>query len=202
MAETPNTDETPNGSADTDDTVVTTETNKKKPKKNKFSGAYWYVETDEQTLSKNAFTRTLLTVLAILLQLAVLILPQGGLEFITLNYPSYAYVYMWLVFVMLAVSIFVTVMNFTRYKFVKRIPVERAPKKGFKRRAFFGTELFTLFNIVMLGIEISFVAIHYDGFGLVAVFMCAAAVAAAIAARQITVKTLSVAKRIEAATEN
>lgn len=166
--------------------------------KKKFSGDYYYVDADRETLSKSSFIRTLLTVIALMLQIVVLLLPQGGLEYITKNFPSYAYVYMWAVFVMLAVSVYVLIMNFTRYKLVKRIPKERAPSRGFKNRTFFGTELFMAINALILAIEISFVCISYDGVGLAAVFICAAALAASVLARQTALYALRSAELIRA----
>ncbi len=168
-----------------------------KKKKQKFSGAYWYVTTDETELKKQSFTRTLLTVIALMLQLVVLLLPQGGLEYVTKNIASYAYVYMWFVFVMLGVSVYVLIMNLTRYKIEKRIPVERAPKKGFKRRSFFGAELLVIMYFAIFAIELSFVCISYDAVGLVAMFVSLLAVGAAVWARMITVLTLKDAERID-----
>lgn len=165
------------------------ETGKRAPK-TKFSGAYWYVRTDEETLAKNAAIRTLLTIIAFMLQAVILAMPQGGLEYVTLHISSYAFIYMWFVFIYIGVSIYVFVMNAVRYKFLKRIPIERAPKKGFKNRAFFGTELFMGINALMLAVELSFVCISYDGFGLASVFIAAAALAASVVARQYTVITL------------
>lgn len=178
----------------TDSTEVEKEPKKKKQK---FSGAYWYVTTDEAELKKQSFTRTLLTVIALMLQLVVLLLPQGGLEYVTKNIPSYAYVYMWFVFVMLGVSVYVLIMNLTRYKIQKRIPVERAPKKGFKRRSFFGAELLVVMYFCIFAMELSFVCISYDAVGLVAMFVSLLSVAAAVWARMITVLTLKDAERID-----
>ena len=156
----------------------------KKSAMKKLSGAYYYVDTDEAELAKTSFTRTLLTVIALLLQLVVLMLPQDGLKFVTENIPSYAYVYMWAVFVMFAASVYVIVMNMTRCKIQKRVPKERAPKNGFKRRTFLCSELYIAINALLFVIELSFVCIHYDAVGLVAMFICALATAAAVAARQ------------------
>ena len=170
----------------------------KREKKPKFSGAYWYVETDEDELKKQAFIRMLLSVIAFLLQVVVLLLPQGGLEYVTNTIPSYAYVYMWAVFVTLGVAIYVNIMNFTRYKLLKRIPVERAPKKGFKRRSFFGAEVFVVVNALLFIIELSFMCIHFDGVGLTAMFLTLLATAAAVWARQVTVLALRNAELIPA----
>ena len=65
----------------------------KKQKKKKLSGAYYYTETDEAQLAKASFNRTLAAVIALLLQIVVLMLPQGGLEYVTRELPSYAYAY-------------------------------------------------------------------------------------------------------------
>lgn len=157
-----------------------------KKKKQRYSGAYYYIDTDEKKLAEQAFIRTILTVIAFMLQVVVLLMPQGGLEYVTKNIPSYAYAYMWLVFVMLGISVWIIIMNMTRYKFRKRIPKETAPRNGFKHRAFFGAELYIVANAVMLILELSFVCIHYDGVGLGAMFVCAAALGCAIAARQVT----------------
>lgn len=166
----------------------------------KLSGAYYYVATDESELAKSSFTRTMLTVIAFLLQVVILLLPQGGLEYITRNIASYAYVYMWIVFVMLAVSVYVVIMYYTRSKLAKRIPVERAPKRGFKKQTFFCTELYMAVNALMLAVEISFSCIRYDGYGLVAVFLAALALAAAVGARQVAFLTLRDAELIPAPT--
>lgn len=159
-------------------------------KKPKLSGAYWYSDKDEQFLARRAFDKTLLAVVALLLQVTALLFPQGGLEYVTKNIPSYAYAYMWAVFVMLGVSVFVVIMDMKRYKPAKRIPVEHAPKNGFKRRAFFGEEMFVVVNAIIFIMELSFVIIAFDGWGLAAVFVCAAALAAAVLERQTTVATL------------
>ena len=181
-----------------DNAVAEKPERKKKPK---LSGAYWYCDLEDDELKKQSFIRTLLTIIALLLQLVVLVLPQGSLEYVTKNIPSYAYVYMWFVFVMLGVSIYLIIMNMTRYKLVKRIPVERAPKKGFKRRSFFGAELIIAVYAVIFVIELSFVCIHFDGFGLTGVFLSLLSVAAAVWARQVTVMTLKDATLIPAPTE-
>lgn len=172
------------------------EVKQKKEKKPKFSGAYYYTDTDESKLAEKAFIRTILTIIAFILQVVVLMLPQGGLEYVTNTYPSYAYVYMWLVFVMLGISVWIVIMNMTRYKFKKRIPKEYAPKNGFARRAFFGAELYIAVNAVMVALELSFVCIHYDGFGLGGLFITAAALAAATVARQVTHLTFKNAELI------
>ena len=154
--------------------------------KSKKSGAYYYVETDENKLSELAFIRTILTVIALMLQIVVLCLPQGSLEYVTLTYPSFAFCYMLAVFVFIGIAIWFIIMNATRYKFLKRIPKEHAPKNGFKNRAFFGNELYIAINAAILVFEISFLCFKYDGIGLVGMFLCALALAAAVAARQVT----------------
>ncbi|MDE6401927.1 MAG: hypothetical protein K2L54_04865, partial [Clostridiales bacterium] len=174
----------------------------KKKKKQRYSGDYYYIDTDEKKLAEQAFIRTALTVIAFMLQVVVLLMPQGGLEYVTNKIPSYAYAYMWIVFVMLGASIWIVIMNMTRYKFRKRIPKENAPRNGFKYRAFFGAELYIIVNAVMLILELSFVCIHYDGVGLGAFFVCAAALGCAIAARQVTHIALKNAELISAPTEN
>lgn len=184
-------------SENTDQTAQSenTKTRKKRSKK-KYSGAYYYVAASEQELAKKSFIRTILTVVGLFLQSAVLLLEQGGTKYVLERYPSYAYVYVWLVFVALGVTVYIIIMNFTRYKLAKRIPIERAPKSGFKRRAFLGHEIYMAVYAALLAVEISFVCLSYDGMGLLAVFMCAAALAAAVAARQITHLTLKNAELI------
>lgn len=157
----------------------------KKQKKKKLSDAYYYTETDEAQLAKASFNRTLAAVIALLLQIVVLMLPQGGLEYVTRALPSYAYAYMWAVFVMLIASVYVIVMNMTRCKLKKRIPKEYAPRRGFKRRTFFSSELYIAVNALIFVIELSFVCIRYDGIGLTAMFISLLATAAAVGARQI-----------------
>lgn len=188
-------DEKPDVAEESESQVAVTEKPAKR-KKPKFSGAYWYTATDEAKLAEQSFIRMLLTVIAFLLQVVVLLFPQGGLEYITNNIPSYAYVYMWVVFVFIGVAIYVNVMNFTRYKLIKRIPVERAPKNGFKRRSFFGAELFVIVNALLFVIELSFVCISFDGWGLAGMFVALIATAASVWARQVTVITLRSAELI------
>lgn len=157
-----------------------------KKKKHRFSGAYYYVDADEDKLAKSAFIRTVLTTVAAILQIAILCLPQGSLEHITNDLPSYAYLYVMTVLVYIVITIWLAVMNMTRYKFAKRIPKERAPKNGFARRAYFGNELFIAANAALTALEISFVCISYDYVTLIAVFLAALATAAAVGARQVT----------------
>lgn len=167
-------------------------------KKQRYSGAYYYIDADAKKLAETSFIRSTLTVIAFMLQIVVLLLPQGGLKYVTDNIPSYAYAYMWLVFVMIAISVWLIIMNLTRYKIGNRIPKENAPRNGFARRAFFGAELYIGVNALMVVLEISFVCIHYDGYGLAAVFVCAAATAAAVCARQFTHIALKNAELIPA----
>ena len=61
---------------------------------------------------------------------------------------------------MLGTAIYVIIMNKLRYAIAKRIPVERAPRNGFKYFVYFGTELFVLINAVLFGMEISFYSEH------------------------------------------
>lgn len=164
----------------------------------KLSGAYWYVDKDEETLSKNAFNRSILTVIALLLQMVVLLFPQDGLKYATEHNPSLAFTYMCAVFVMLGASVYVMIMNRLRYAIAKRIPVERAPKNGFKYFVYLGTEFFTVVNALLFIFEIVFVALDFDGYGLAGVFVTAAATAAAVWARMITHLTLKSAERVEA----
>lgn len=125
-----------------------------------------------------------------MLQLVVLLLPQSGIGYITENLPSYAFVYMCSVFVMLFAAVFVIIMNFRRYKLRRRIPKEYAPRRGFKYRSFFGAEALVAVTAVLLIMEISFVCLSYDGFGLLGVFLCALSTAAAVWARTVTVLVL------------
>ena len=172
---------------------------KKRPK---FSGAYYYVYTDEKVLSERAFVRTVLTLIAFALQVISLFLPpQASLEYITNELASYALIYVMAVFIMIFVSIWLAVMNMTRYKFGKRIPVEYAPKHGFGRRAFFGAELYIAINALLTVMQISFVCIKYDPITLVAVFVSALATAAATAARQVTHIALRNSELVPAAQE-
>ncbi len=167
--------------------------------KNKLSGAYYYVDVDEKKLSEAAFIRTVLTVIALLLQVVILLLPaQASLEYVTTELASLALFYVVSVFVVLAISVWLAIMNATRYKFRKRIPVEYAPKNGFKRRAFFGAELYIAANALITVYEIVFVCVKYDPITLVAVFLSALATAAATGARQVTHLALRNAELIPA----
>ncbi|MCM1367886.1 MAG: hypothetical protein NC184_03635 [Roseburia sp.] len=172
-----------------------------KPKNTAQSGAYYYIQTDDDELAKRAFACPMLIVISFLLQLVTLIMPQGCLEYVTNNISSYAYVYVWAVFIMIITAITVIILGFTRYKIAKRIPVERAPKNGFKRRTFLGVEIYTAFTALMLVFELSFVCIHYDGWGLAAMFVCALSLAAAIVARQVYWLTLRNAELISPDTD-
>ncbi len=159
-------------------------------KKPRFSGAYWFTDKSAEELQKQSAIRTMLTVIATLLQLVVLVLPQNGIGYITEKLPSYAFAYMCAVFVMLFTAVFVIIMNFYRYKLRKRIPKEYAPRRGFKRRSFFGAEALVATTAILTIMEISFVCLSYDGFGLLGVFLCALSTAAAVWARMTTVFVL------------
>ena len=163
---------------------------KDKKKKHKFSGAYYYVDVEDKKLAERAFFRTVMTAVAIMIQIGVLCLPQGSLEYITNNFQSYAYTYVMTVLVYVGVAVWLVIMNMVKYKFARRIPVERAPKNGFAHRAYFGAELFIAVNAVLMVFEISFVCVSYDYITLIAIFMTALATAAATVARQITHLTL------------
>ncbi len=171
-----------------------------KKQKPKFSGAYYYVDVDEQKLAQMSFARTALTVIAFFLQvIAAIAIPQAGYEYVTTHHPSYAYFYvLFTIFGMIGVSFWLFVMNIVRYKFIKRIPVERAPRGGFQKRAYFGAELYMAVPATMFVFELSFVCMKFDGAGLAAVFLCLAALGAAIAARQITHLTLKRSELIPA----
>lgn len=166
--------------------VTDTEQDAPAKQKKKLSGAYFYVETDEKKLSELAFIRSLLAIIALLLQMVVLCLPQGSLEYVTNTYPSVSFCYMVAVLVTIGVAIWFIIMNMTRYKLLKRVPVEYAPKNGFKKRAFFGNELYIATNALILVFEIMFLCFKYDGVGLAGMFVCALALASAVAARQVT----------------
>lgn len=167
--------------------------------KPKFSGAYYYVNVDDKKLAEMSFARTLLTVIAFMLQIVALMLPQAGTAYATIHCPSYAYFYvLFTLFGMIGVSFWLFVMNQVRYKFIKRIPVERAPRGGFAKRAYFGAELYMAVNAVMFVFQLSFVCLCYDGGGLGATFLCLAATGAAVAAREITHLTLKKSELIPA----
>ncbi|MDE7463958.1 MAG: hypothetical protein K2M48_02915 [Clostridiales bacterium] len=170
-------------------------------KKKELSGAYWYSVKEDADLLRNSQIRTLIHVIALMLQLVVLVLPQVGLEYVTKHVSSYAFVYMWAVFIMIGVSIYVIIMDCVRNKLKKRIPVERAPKKGFKRRAFLTAEIDIAINALLFVIELSFVCIAYDGFGLLGMFITAAATGMAIWARELERRTLKDAELIPAPDE-
>lgn len=182
-----------------------------KPKKQKFSGAYYFVDVDEVKLSKAAFVRTLLTIGAILLQFIILILPpsqlspdspQTSVDYICDNYATLALFYVMFVIAYVVIAVWLVVMNMTKYKFMKRIPKEYAPKNGFKNRAFFGAELFIAANALITVFEIVFVSLCYDPITLVAVFISALALAAAVGARQITYLTLRNSQFVPALQDN
>ena len=170
-----------------------------KQKKAKFSGAYYYVDKDEQKLAAMSFARKTLTIIAFMLQIVALLFPeQAGAMYVSKHVTSYGLLYvLFTIFGMLVVSIWLIIMNQVRYKFDKRIPVELAPKNGFKRRAYFGQELYMAVTAVMAAFELSFVCIRFDGWGLGAFFVCLGSLAAAVAARQITHLTLRDAELIK-----
>lgn len=171
---------------------------KRRGKKKELSGAYWYTLKDDAELLKCQQIRTLIHVIALMLQLVVLVMPQEGLEYVTKYISSYAFVYMWAVFITLGTSVYVIIMDCVRNKIQKRIPIERAPKNGFKRRAFFTAELDIAVNALIFLFELTFVCIHYDGFGLLSMFITATATGVAVWARQIEHLTLKDAERIQA----
>lgn len=187
-----------NEEAETPDTAPVESSAKKK---SRLSGTYWYIALDDEVLSRLSFTRALLTIIAFMLQLVVLLLPQDGLEYVTNTIPSYAYVYMWAVFIMIAAAIYAIVMCFTRNKLKKRMPVEHAPKRGFKFFTFPSTELFTILLIIIFGMEISFLCMAYDGYGLLGMFLCLGSLGVQIWSRMIAHNVLKTAELIPAAKE-
>ena len=178
------------------DAAPTAATTPIKRKKKGPSGAYWYTVKEDAELIKNSQIRSLVHVIALMLQLVILALPQVGLEYVTIFIPSYAFVYMWAVFIMIGVSIYVIIMDFTRNKLKKRIPVERAPKNGFKRRAFLTAELFIAVHALIFVLEFSFMCISFDGVGLLGMFLALAATGMAVWARIIEWRTLKDAELI------
>lgn len=183
--------------------VVNAETPKKeKKKKAKLSGAYYYVDKDEQHLATMSFARSSLTLIAILLQMVVLLFPQAGTKYVNDHVASLGLFYvLFVIFGMGCVSIWLIIMNIFRYKIQKRIVAEYAPKNGFKNRAYFGQELFMASMAIMAAFQLSFVCFKFDGWGLVGLFLCLASLGAAVAARQITHLTLKDAELISAPTE-
>ena len=169
-----------------------------KQKKSKLSGEYWYIALEDEDLTRLSFTRSLLTIIAFMLQLVVLLLPQEGIAYITTNIPSYAYAYMWVVFIMIAVAIYAIVMCFTRNKLTKRIPVEHAPKNGFKFFTFISAEIFAVVLIVLFAMELSFVIMAFDAVGLVGAILCLASVGVQIWSRMIAHGVLKTAERVPA----
>lgn len=174
------------------------ETAQKKQKKPKYSGAYYYVNKDEDKLATMSFAKTSLTIIAVLLQLVVLLLPeQAGAIYVSKHVSSYGLIYvLFTIFGMFCVSIWLIIINQIRYKIAKRIPVEHAPKNGFKKRAYFGQELYMAVLSVMTVFYLSFVCIRFDGWGLGSFFISLASLGAAVAARQITHLTLKDAELI------
>ena len=174
-----------------------------KKDKKKYSGAYYYVDKDEKTLATMSFVRTLLTTGAFLLQLVTLLMPgQAGAMYVSKHVASYALIFVFVAFFgMFCVSIWLMIMNQLRYKIQKRIIAEHAPKNGFKKRAYFGQELYMAILAAMTVFYLSFVCIRFDGWGLGAFFISLFSLAAAVAARQITHLTLKDAELIHASAE-
>ncbi|MCH5350624.1 MAG: hypothetical protein J1F39_01470 [Clostridiales bacterium] len=171
-----------------------------KQKKSKYSGAYWYLQQPDEDLTRQSFIRALLTVIAFMLQLvALLLLPATVTDYLLNNAPSYAYTYVFTVFIMLVTAIYTIVINFTRNKLIKRIPVERAPKKGFKYFAYIPEELLVFVLLIIFGMNVSFVAIVFDALGLVGMFVTLVSLGMQIWSRTIAVKILRTAERIPAA---
>lgn len=190
------------GTPDDEKSVEKPAVKEKKRKKGKeLSGAYWYCIKEDADLLRNSQIRSLVHLIALMLQLVVLALPQEGLEYVTKFISSYALVYMWAVFIMIGVMIYVLVMDFVRNKIQKRIPVEHAPKHGFKRRAFLSAEIAIAINALIFVLELSFVCIYFDGIGLLGMFLALAATGMAVWAREIEHLTLKDDERIEAPDE-
>lgn len=174
------------------------------PQKRESSGAYYYVPTDERRLALYSLLRSVLTTVAFAIQILVLLLPaQAGALFVSKHIVAYALLYVFVViFGVLGVSIWLTVMNKRRYKIAKRIPFEYAPKRGFSGRVYFGLELYMVINGVMAVFELSFVFIRFDVPGLIALLLCLCALGAAIAARTITHVALKDAELVSPPDEN
>ena len=173
----------------------------KTQKVQKYSGAYYYVDMDDNRLAWMSFAKTTLTIAAFILQIVILLLPasdKGGAMYVSKHVASYGLLYaVFTVFGMFCVSVWLLVMNQIRYKIQKRITAEHAPKSGFKNRAYFGQELYMAVLAVMSVFYLSFVCIRFDGWGLGAFFISLASLAAAVAARQITHITLRNAELIK-----
>lgn len=173
---------------------------KKNANKRTLCGAYYYVGTDEDELKRASSTRTLLTLIAAMLQLVALVLPQY--EYVTEHMPSYAFTYaIFIIVVYLPATVYTLVINCTRYKLQKRVPVEHAPRSGFAKRTFISSEIFIAVNALSFIIELSFVCIHYNGFTLLGMFVCLLATAAAVGARILGWLTLKDAELIPAPDE-
>ncbi|MDE6294318.1 MAG: hypothetical protein K2L88_06845, partial [Clostridiales bacterium] len=175
------------------------EPTKKAKAKKKLSGAYYYVDKDEERLAAMSFARTTLTIIAFLLQMVALLFPeQAGAMYVSNHIASLGLFYvLFTIFGMGCVSIWLMVMNQIRYKIQKRIVAEYAPKNGFKNRAYFGQELYMASMAVMAVFQLSFVCIRFDGWGLGAFLVCLASLAAAVAARQLTHITLKDAELVQ-----
>lgn len=188
-----------NVETETENPEPTTHDRPKKQKKQKYSGAYWYLQQADEDLTRLSFTRALLSIIAFMLQLvAVFMLTETESGFLLKNYPSYAYSYTFLFFITPVVAIYTIVINFTRNKLIKRIPVERAPKNGFKFFAYIPEELFVALLLVMFVMKLSFVCMAFDGLGLVGMFLALASLGTQIWSRTIAVKVLRTAERIPA----
>ena len=165
--------------------------NEKSEKKPRFSGAYYYVNVDDKKLAEMSFCRTTLTIIAFMLQMAAQLFNPAGAEYALNHAPSYAYFYvLFFIFGIIGVSIWLFVMNIVRYKFIKRIPVERAPRGGFGKRAYFGAELYMAVNSLMVVFNIVFMCMSFDWQGFGAMTVTLAATAAAVGAREVTNLTL------------
>ncbi|MCH5156008.1 MAG: hypothetical protein J1F69_05310 [Clostridiales bacterium] len=171
----------------------------KKQKKPKYSGAYYYVDKDEAKLATMSLAKTSLTIIAFMLQVVTLLLPeQAGAIYVSKHIASYGLIYvLFTIFGMFCVSVWLMVMNQIRYKIAKRIVAEHAPKNGFTRRSYFGQELYMAVLSVMAAFQLSFVCIRFDGWGLGAFFICLASLGCAVASRQITHITLRDAQLIK-----
>lgn len=180
-------------------TENTTDVNNQSSRPKKIqSGDYYYASQSEQYLSKAAFICTALVCISMILQLIVLCFPQAGSKYVSEHMPSYAYVYIWTVFITLAANVYAAAMSLTRRKITKRILANRAPRRGFKYRTFFCYELLCFMSLVLFAIELSFVCICYDGWTLAAVFITALALAAAVCARQFSHNVLKTTTLIRA----
>lgn len=176
----------------------------KKPKKKRgeLSGAYWYSSREDAELIKNSQIRSLIHVIAFMLQIVPLALSQEWMPYVTYHIPALAYTYVWAVILTLIISLYVIIMDCVRNKIKKRIPVEKAPKNGFTKRAFFTAELDIAVNALIFVFELIFLCILFGGFGLFGLFLTAAATGLSVWARQIEHLTLRDAELIPAPDED